>query len=195
MAERNEMGPESGAEKLEASQLKKLEREKRPELSKAELEAGEKDLARRHEAAERNLSAEKKKESALEREKETIEKADKKPPKSKPAASFTKREKAATYRKQIKTVQAQLPRASRTFSKVVHNPAIEKVSDAAGKTIMRPSALLGGAVIGLAAGMTVYAVARYYQYFMPSWILPVLLVLGALLGVAAELVLNRFRTE
>ena len=196
MAERIEQEPESGAEKLETSQLKKLEREKKtPEISKAEKEAGEKELARRHEAAERKLSAEKKKESDLERKKEDIEKIEKRPPKAKPAASFSKKEKAVVYKKQIKTVQAQLPRSSRAFSKVIHNSAVEKVSDVAGKTVLRPSALVGGAVVGLAAGITVYFVARYYGYFMPNWLLPILLVLGGVIGVAAELIINRFRTE
>jgi hypothetical protein len=195
MAERIEQEPELGAEKLEASQLKKLEAEKTPELSKSEREAGEKDLAKRHEAAERKISAEKKRESELEKEKNNPEKAENKAPHTKPASHLTKKEKASVYTKQIKTVQAQLPRASRTFSKVVHNAAVEKVSDAAGKTIFRPSALIGGAIVGLAAGITVYSIARYYGYFMPSWLLPILLLLGALFGVAAELILNRLRPE
>ncbi len=206
MADRAELEPESGAEKLEVSQLKKLEKEKAPEVSKAEIEAGEKDLARRHEAAEKNLSAEKKREAEAEKKREAelekerkdaekIEKVEKKPPKAKPAASYTKKEKAAVYKKEVKMVQAQLPRRSRTFSKVIHNPAVEKVSDVAGKTVLRPSALIGGSVVGLAAGITVYAIARYYNYGMPNWLLPILLLLGALLGVAAELILNRFRSE
>lgn len=196
MADRAELEPESGAEKkLENESLKNLERSKTPEVSKSEIEAGEKDLAKRGEAAERKLSAEKKRESDLEKESKNLEKAEHKPPKAKAPASYTKKEKTQVYKKEIKTVQAQLPRASRTFSKVIHNAAVEKVSDAAGKTVFRPSALVGGAVVGLAAGITVYIVARFYGYYMPSWLLPILLVLGALLGVAAELILNRLRPD
>lgn len=196
MADRSEIEPESGVEKSpERQDLKNLERSKSPEVSKAEIEAGEKDLAKRGEAAERKLSAEKKKEADIEKENKNVEKAEHKSPKAKVPASFTKKEKSQVYRKEIKTVQAQLPRSSRVFSKVVHNAAVEKVSDAAGKTVLRPSALVGGAVVGLAAGITVYTIARYYGYYMPSWLLPILLILGALLGVAAELILNRLRPD
>ena len=118
MADINEREPESGAEKVELNQLKNLERKKGPEVSKAEIEAGEKDLARRHEAAERKLSAEKKRESDLEKEQEH-ENLEKHQPHVKAAAHVSQKEKEHIYTKEIKLVQDQLPRVSRAFSKVI----------------------------------------------------------------------------
>lgn len=99
------------------------------------------------------------------------------------------------YKREIKNVQSQLPRGSRTFSKVVHNAAVERVSDAAGKTVFRPSALIGGAVTGLILGITVYLIARFYGYVMPSLLLVVLLLVGAILGVIVEFAVGLFRPK
>lgn len=193
MPENNELLPESGNEKLEKSELKSLEKKRGSEASKAEIEKGEKDLAKRGEAAERKLSAEKeKREADLSAEKGNQEKAENKSPQSRTKRVYTKKESKQAFKREIKNVQKQLPRASRAFSKVVHNTAVEKTSNAVGKTIFRPSALLGGSIIGLLAGATVYIVARYYGYGMPSWMLPSLLIAGTLLGLFAEFILTRF---
>lgn len=175
-----------------------LERAKTPEknVSKAEISKKESDLAKRGEQAEKKLSAEKeKRELDLAKDKERAKKENDVETKQKDAASYTKAEKKAVYKKELKNVRAQLPRGSRTFSKVVHNPVVEKVSDATAKTIFRPSALIGGALTGLALGVAVYILARYYGYVIPNLTLVLLLVVGALLGVIVEFIVTRFRRQ
>jgi len=196
--------PETHSERLdenvaERNELKNLEKKKSPEknITKAEIEKGERDLALKREQAEKHLGAEReKRELDLARDKEkAAEKQAEKVPEKKDPKSYTPAQKKTVYKTQMKHVQAQLPRGSRAFSKVIHNTAVEKVSDVAGKTIFRPSALVGGAVTGLVLGGSVYVIAQFYGYssFVESWMLPILLIIGAVLGVAVELIINLFR--
>ena len=107
-------------------------------------------------------------------------------------AKYTKAEKKAAYKKEIKKVQGQLPKRSRTFSKFIHNPVVESVSDVAGKTVFRPSVLIGGSVTGLVLGLVVYVVAVYYGYLIPSITLVLFLLIGAVLGAVVEFIFHRF---
>lgn len=199
MPENGERLPENNVEKSERSELKSLERKPERGPNKEEIEIGEKELAQRGEAAERRLSAEREKREAdlnkQEKEKDNLERAENKSPRGKVPIPTTKKELQKAYHAQITKVQSQLPRASRTFSKVVHNPVIEKVSDATGKTIFRPSALLGGAIFGLIAGIAIYLVVLYLEYAMPTWVLPALLIVGAIFGVLVEFIFSRFQTQ
>jgi tetrahydromethanopterin S-methyltransferase subunit G len=68
------------------------------------------------------------------------------------------------YQQTIKKVQRQLPASQRKFSKVIHNPAVEQVSNVAGETVARPSGLLWGGVFSLIANLVVIIVCRYYGY-------------------------------
>jgi hypothetical protein len=59
---------------------------------------------------------------------------------------------------------AELPLASRAFSKVIHNPAIEKTSEVVGSTIARPNAILSGALFAFLITLLIYVVARANGY-------------------------------
>ncbi len=56
--------------------------------------------------------------------------------------------RAITLRRELNSIRRRLPAPQRVLSKIIHQPAIRVVSEAAGKTVSRPSGLLGG---GLAA--------------------------------------------
>lgn len=61
-------------------------------------------------------------------------------------------------------IQRNLPVQDKAFSKFVHRPAVEAISEGAAKTIARPSGLLFGGASALAANIIVLAVCRYYGY-------------------------------
>lgn len=199
MAENNnEKLRDNSAERAENSELKNLERVKTPEkkLTKAEIEKGERDIAKKGEQAEKKIAAEREKrelELAKEQERAKNEKGEQHDKDVRSPAQYTKQEKKQAYRKEIKKVQSQLPRGSRTFSKIVHNPIIETISDTTAKTIFRPSALIGGSVTGLVLGLIIYLVARYYGYPISTMTLVALLIIGAILGVIVELILGMFK--
>lgn len=61
-------------------------------------------------------------------------------------------------------IQKNLPAQDKPFSKFVHQPIVEAISEAASKTIARPSGLLFGGATALAANIIVLAVCKYYGY-------------------------------
>ena len=199
MAENNsEKLRDSGAERVENTELKNLEKVKTPEkkLTRAEIEKGERDIAKKGEQAEKKIAAEREKkelELAKEQERAKNEKGEQHDKDVKSPSKYTKQEKRQAYKKEIKKVQSQLPRGSRAFSKVVHNPVIETISDATAKTIFRPSALIGGSITGLVLGLIIYLVARYYGYPISTMTLVLLLIVGAILGVIVELIVGMFK--
>lgn len=195
MAENNPEKLNNTPEKSERKDLG-LEKAKSPEknISKSELEKQESELAKRGEQAEKKLAAEKEKRE-LDLSKEKVKRESQPETRKREASSYTKAEKKAVYKKQLSHVRAQLPRGARTFSKVVHNPVVEKVSDATAKTVFRPSALIGGAVSGIVIGLIIYFGARYYGYVMPTFTLIALLIAGGILGVLIEFIITRFKPK
>ena len=76
----------------------------------------------------------------------------------------TKAARSKAYSSIMKHTQAELPPASRAFSKVIHNPVVERVSEVAGKTVARPNAMLSGAVSAFLLTLVVYLIARFNGY-------------------------------
>ena len=58
----------------------------------------------------------------------------------------------------------KLPKSSRTFSKVIHNPTIEKVSEVTGRTVARPNAILSGSVAAFVLTLAIYTLAKINGY-------------------------------
>lgn len=76
--------------------------------------------------------------------------------------SRVKRKQAFT--ETMDTARNHMSPGARNFSKVIHQPAVERVSEAAGKTIARPNAILGGSMTAFFVVLIVFLVARYYGY-------------------------------
>ena len=84
----------------------------------------------------------------------------------------TKKQKEAEYKKTLKTIQKDMNPAERTFSKVIHNPVVEKTSEVAGATVARPAALLMGSLSALVLTAIVYIISKTYGYTLSGseWI-------------------------
>lgn len=95
-----------------------------------------------------------------------------------------KKERDASYKQHMKRVQTELKPTARAFSKLIHNPVVEKTSEAVGGTIARPNAVLSGAVVAFVLVLGVYLVAKFYGYplsgfetigaFIVGWIIGLL---------------------
>lgn len=133
-----------------AERHKKIANERERNIVEARKESLE-DV--RHEALEHAASAER------ERRKELKEVS-----RSERRGPASKRERDASFRSTMSEVQSQLSAPSRTFSKIIHHPGVEKVSDAVGSTIARPNAILSGAVCAFLLTLSIYLIARYYGY-------------------------------
>jgi len=77
---------------------------------------------------------------------------------------ISKKQKEASFKRQMKEIQAQEPVASRAFSKVIHNKVVEKTSDVVGSTVARPNAILAGAVTAFILTLAVYVTAKILGY-------------------------------
>lgn len=70
--------------------------------------------------------------------------------------------KKQTYTATMKRVESKLPAYQRTFSRVINNDAVDKVSNVAGRTIARPSGIAGAGIFAfLALGVVSYVANRY----------------------------------
>lgn len=135
-----EQGRERIAERLEHRSPEKREHAT-PELTK---EAERAALSHEQEAAQHEKLA------------DTPERARKAP--------ATKREQAKAFDHVMDEARSHMSPAERTFSKVIHNPAVEKTSEVLGKTIARPNAILSGSITAFAMVLLFFLVARYYGY-------------------------------
>ncbi|MBW4061434.1 hypothetical protein HJC99_02590 [Candidatus Saccharibacteria bacterium] len=91
-----------------------------------------------------------------------------------------------SYTETMASMQHKLSPASRSFSKVIHAPLVEKTSEALESSVMRPSVTLGAVVTALIVAGTFYYFARTYGYAMRGSELVVSLVAGGIIGVVLE---------
>jgi hypothetical protein len=64
----------------------------------------------------------------------------------------------------MKQIQSEMSVAGRTFSKVIHHPAIERFSDAMASSAARPNAVLAGSMAATFLTLFVFIVAKQYGY-------------------------------
>lgn len=153
-----------------------LERLSNPETAaELDVESGEKKEARaRAEALEAAVSVEK---SGAEK--------DKKPASDAPRrrGAISKKEKEASFKRHMKDVQAQLPAPQRAFSKLIHNPVVERTSEFIGATVARPNAILAGSVVAFFAVLGVYLVAKNLGYVLSGFETIAAFIVGWVIGV------------
>ncbi len=163
---------EAAGLELEKSLGERLERA----AEKSSAEGAE--SAARHEALELASSQETEKKPA-ELENEPVEIVDRP---HKP----TKKDLDASFKRSMDHVQKDMSPASRTFSKVIHNPAVEKVSDAVGSTIARPNLIIAGGLGTLILCSFVYLVAKQYGYVLSGFEAIGTFILGWCIGAIIE---------
>ncbi|HVQ43510.1 MAG TPA: hypothetical protein VMT30_00910 [Candidatus Saccharimonadia bacterium] len=90
------------------------------------------------------------------------------------------------YAQTVASMQRHLRPISRSFSKVIHTPAIETASEALEKTVARPSVLLGATWTALIVGSAFYLIARHYGFALSGSELIFSFIVGAVLGLVLE---------
>jgi len=80
-------------------------------------------------------------------------------------------------------LQEELPPVQRGFSKLIHNPAVEKTSEVVGSTVARPNAILAGAVVAFFAVLIVYLTAKHYGYILSGFETIGAFIVGWVLGI------------
>lgn len=88
---------------------------------------------------------------------------------TKRASKPTKLELKTNLDRTMTHIRKDMSPASRTFSKVIHNPIVEKTSDVVGNTVARPNLILAGALGTLILCSIVYLTARKYGYVLSGF--------------------------
>lgn len=77
---------------------------------------------------------------------------------------ITKKDKDRSFNETMQEVRSQMSPANRAFSKVIHQPAVERISEAVGNTVARPNAILSGSLFAFLFTAAFYLVARFNGY-------------------------------
>lgn len=105
----------------------------------------------------------------------------------------TAKEKSVAYRQTLRKVRNSLPTSKeRVFSALIHQPAVERFSDVAAKTIFRPSLTLGISLGALIGGGGIYLLARRTGFAISGSEFLLFGLGGGALGLLLELIKNLF---
>jgi hypothetical protein len=101
--------------------------------------------------------------------------------------------KNRAYKRELTKIRAKLPTASKRFSKVIHHPTVETISNVGAQTIARPSGLLGGSIAAFIGSLILYYMARQYGFRYNYLVMFLLFVAGFAVGAFIELLTYRFK--
>lgn len=174
-------GAESGVEAQDAAG------ERKAELAKSIENTVEQSPETRAEAIEQ-ARAEAAKEALMSKERGSAESKSGGEPTASSVRKVTKKQKATEYKKTMSAIQSEMSAPSRTFSKVIHNPVIEKTSEAVGNTVARPNALLAGSTTAFVTVAIVYMVAKQYGYVLSGFESIGAFIIGWLVGISFDYV-------
>lgn len=159
--------------------LKEAGQERREQL-RENLERGHEQLTQeqleavRQEALEKATSTEHERKVATERASSPAERR---------RGPIGKAERDASYAATMSDIRTHMSPTSRTFSKFIHNKAVEKISEGLGNTVARPNAILSGAIFAFILSLATLLVARYYGYNLSGFETIGAFIAGWLLGI------------
>lgn len=100
--------------------------------------------------------------------------------------------KAQAYERSLKRIQQRLSGPERVLSNVMHNKTVDATSELLGKTVARPSGILGAGTAALIGSSIVLYAAKTYGFEYNFGIFMLLLAGGFVLGLAIELTAKLF---
>jgi chromatin segregation and condensation protein Rec8/ScpA/Scc1 (kleisin family) len=96
---------------------------------------------------------------------------------------LTNADRETSFEQTMNDVQHDLPRSTRGFSRFIHNPTVERISEILGNTIARPDAILAGGITAFVVVLGVYFYAKYASFSLSGSETILAFMLGWLLGV------------
>lgn len=176
----NHASPERGKDNVAEAAGERLEKLKSPERS-GEHEPNSQEQEANHARKQAELEAVFGKDTGAEL------KAGGEPDAAPAPQGITRTQKQAEYKKTMGSMQKQLSTPARAFSKVIHNPAVEKASDVTGSTVARPNAILAGSFVAFVAVLGVYLLARYNGFRLSGFETIAAFAVGWAVGVGLDL--------
>ncbi len=93
-----------------------------------------------------------------------------------------------SFKRVMKDARKDMSAPSRAFSSVIHNKAVEAVSDATGKTIARPNAILAGSLAAFILVATLVIWAKYAGYALSGFETIAAFVIGWIVGLIFDFI-------
>lgn len=82
---------------------------------------------------------------------------------------MSRRNSIRSTRTSLLHLQNDMPSVMRIFSRIVHIPVVESITDAMSSTIARPIPLIMGAIASILVTITLYVVAKKYGYVLTGF--------------------------
>ncbi len=98
--------------------------------------------------------------------------------------------KDLAFARAMTRTRKKLSTPSKAFSRIIHSPVIDSSSEFIGKTVARPSSMMGGAVAAFIGTSILLWATRHYGYEYNYLLVILLFVAGAIIGVLGESLLN-----
>ncbi len=98
------------------------------------------------------------------------------------------RSRKESYDHTMKSIRTELSAPERVFSKFIHAPAIERASDAIGKTVARPDAILSGSVFACVFVLGVYTLAKFYGFELRGSETIIAFIVGWVIGIVFDMI-------
>jgi len=95
--------------------------------------------------------------------------------------------KGMAYQRTLNRIRKDLSAPERSFSKVIHNKAVENFSEVAGKTVARPSGLLFGGIFAFIGSSLFLWASKHYGYEYNFLLFALFFVAGFALGLLLEI--------
>lgn len=101
--------------------------------------------------------------------------------------------KGMAYKRTLTRIRKDLPAPERVFSRLIHNPVVESVSEVGSKTVARPSGVLAGGFFAFLGSSVFLWVAKHYGYEYNFLLFAAFFVGGFALGLVVELIFRTFK--
>lgn len=92
-----------------------------------------------------------------------------------------------SYNHTMKVVRSELSAPERAFSKVIHNPVVERTSEVIGSTVARPNAILSGSIFAALTVLALYVTARHYGFALSGFETIGAFIVGWAIGIVFDL--------
>lgn len=108
-----------------------------------------------------------------------------------PARGYINHElRAITQHRELRHLQGLENPVQRQFSKLIHQPAVRATSEAAARTVSRPSGLLGGGLVALVGTSSYLYLAKHIGFSYNYGVFALLFIGGFILGLVLEFILH-----
>ena len=108
---------------------------------------------------------------------------------------ITKQIKQDAYQRTLKHAQKHMSKTEKAFSKTIHNPVVEKVSDVGAKTIARPSGLLFGSLLAFISSTAVLYISKHNGFKYNFLFFAIIFIGGYFCGLILELFYKSFKSK